>query len=76
VTGSPSRSRRLQEELERVRLGVEEMLAEQVALERRIAAVEQERRFAEWRIHTDTERMLDVILHELRAIADLFSRVR
>lgn len=104
---------RLHEEIERVRTGVEEMLAEQGgdhdhpelrreleeirkeskryvkkrvakaerrtnkrlgAIERRIDQVEQDRQHAEWRIHTNTEQMLDGLLKEVRAIADLLSR--
>jgi len=102
---------RLHEEIERVRVGVEEMLAEQDSddaelqreldsireetrryvrkrvgksekrlekklgkLERRIDQVEQDRKYAEWRIHTNTEQMLDGLLREVRAIADLLTR--
>ena len=111
----------LHEEIERVRLGVEEMLAEQNgagvddealrreldalredtrlfvkkrlrksekklersvrkvddrtrALEKRIDQVEADRVQAEYRIHSDTERMLDGLLQEVRAIADLLTR--
>ena len=112
---------RLHEEIERVRVGVEEMMAEQAGgddaalrrelesireetreyvkrrvrksekrleksidrveqrtrkLEERLDAAEQDRRYAEWRIHTNTEAMLDGLLHEVRAIADLFARTR
>jgi 3-methyladenine DNA glycosylase AlkC len=106
---------RLHEEIERVRVGVEDMLAEQedmpgaeelrreldalreetrryvkkrVAksekriekrvdkLERRIDEVEQDRKYAEWRIHTNTEAMLDGLLREVRAIADLLTSSR
>jgi exonuclease VII large subunit len=113
---------RLHEEIERVRLGVEEMLAEQEngiddtalrleldalraetnallkrrvrktekrlnkridkvdartrALEERLDTVEQERKYAEWRIHTNTEQMLDSLLREVRAIADLLAGPR
>jgi septal ring factor EnvC (AmiA/AmiB activator) len=100
---------RLHEEIERVRVGVEEMLAEQGSadpdlrreldeirketrryvkkrvrksekridkLERRLDQVEQERKQAEWRIHTNTEQMLDGLLREIRAIADLLTRSR
>ena len=106
---------RLHEEIERVRTGVEEMLAEQggdhdhpelrkeldeiraetrryvkkrirksekrtekrlTKLERRIDQVEQDRKYAEWRIHTNTEQMLDGLLKEVRAIADLLIRTR
>jgi 3-methyladenine DNA glycosylase AlkC len=105
--------RRLHEEIERVRTGVEEMLAEQgsddanlqreldalredtrlyvkqrlrksekrtdkrlAKLERRIDQVEQDRKLAEWRIHTNTEAMLDGLLREVRAIADLLTKTR
>jgi phenylalanyl-tRNA synthetase alpha subunit len=104
---------RLHEEIERVRMGVEEMLAEQGdgneelrrelaqlreetrryvkrrvrkseqrvekrmgKLERRLDQVEADRRYAEWRIHTNTEAMLDGLLREVRAIADLLSSIR
>lgn len=39
-------------------------------LEKRIEEVEEDREQAEWRIHTDTESMLDGLLAEVRAIAD------
>jgi len=107
--------RRLHEEIERVRTGVEEMLAEQGGdhdhpelrqeldeirtetkryvkkrvgkverridkrigkIERRIDQVEADRQHAEWRIHTNTEAMLDGLLKEVRAIADLLTRTR
>jgi predicted nuclease with TOPRIM domain len=111
----------LHEEIERVRLGVEEMLAEPQGasiddealrreldalredtrlyvkkrlrksekklersvrkiddrtrtLEQRLDQVEADRQAAEHRIHTDTERMLDGLLQEVRAIADLLTR--
>lgn len=113
---------RLHEEIERVRVGVEEMLSEQEdlpgaeelrreldalreetrryvkkrigkaekrldksvgkldertrELERRFEAFEQDRKYAEWRIHTNTEAMLDGLLREVRAIADLLTRSR
>jgi hypothetical protein len=119
VTAERARER-LHEEIERVRTGVEEMLAEQEngvdetalrreldairdetaflvkrrvrkaekrlskrinridarteALEQRLDQVEQDRKYAEWRIHTNTETMLDGLLQEIRAIADLLSR--
>lgn len=112
---------RLHEEIERVRVGVEEMLAEQEggggeelrreldrireetrryvkkrvrkaeerldsrireiddrarALEQRLDQVERDRQQAEWRIHTNTEQMLDGLLREIKAIADLLTRSR
>lgn len=42
-------------------------------LERRIDQFEQERQYAEWRIHTNTEQMLDGLLREIKAIADLLT---
>ncbi|HEX4670217.1 MAG TPA: hypothetical protein VH275_09635 [Solirubrobacterales bacterium] len=111
----------LHEEIERVRLGVEEMLTEQGEpintelrreldsvreetrlyvkkrvrktekklersvekidtrtrlLEHRIDQVEADRQAAEYRIHSSTERMLDGLLQEVRAIADLLTRQR
>lgn len=120
ISAAADRARaQLHEEIERVRLGVEEMLAEQgVAedpsirreldalredtrlyvkkrvrksekklersvgkiddrtrrLEQRIDQVEADRRAAEYRIHSDTERMLDGLLREVREIADLLTR--
>jgi hypothetical protein len=105
----------LHQEIERVRLGVEEMLSESgredpalqreldsireetrlyvkkrvrrtekklarsirkvdartQALEHRIDQVEADRQAAEYRLHTETERMLDGLLREVRGIADL-----
>jgi septation ring formation regulator EzrA len=120
ISGAADRARaQLHEEIERVRLGVEEMLAEQgqpldadlrrqlddlredtrlyvkkrvrrsekklerridkvdertKRLEHRIGQVEADRAAAEVRIHTDTERMLDGLLDEVRAIADMLTR--
>jgi antitoxin (DNA-binding transcriptional repressor) of toxin-antitoxin stability system len=45
-------------------------------LERRLDRVEADRKYAEWRIHTNTEAMLDGLLREVRAIADLLTRPR
>jgi len=120
ISASADRARaQLHEEIERVRLGVEEMLAEQNApvdpeiqreladlredtrlfvkkrlrrtekrldksirkveekterLEKRIDQVESDRIAAEYRIHSENERMLDGLLQEVRAIADLLTR--
>jgi hypothetical protein len=122
ISGAAELARqRLHEEIERVRVGVEEMLSEQQGspdpdlrreldalrqetrryvkrrvrksekrlekrigkvgdrteeLERRLDRVEEDRRYAEWRIHTNTEQMLDGLLREIRAIADLLTRTR
>jgi prefoldin subunit 5 len=119
ISAAADRAReRLHEEIERVRVGVEEMLAEEDgddtdlrheldqirtetrsyvkrkisksekrlekqvgkidrrtrALEQRVNQVEQDRKYAEWRIHTNTEAMLDGLLREVRAIADRLTR--
>jgi hypothetical protein len=120
ISASADRARaQLHEEIERVRLGVEEMLTEDhglsndelqrelnnlredtrlyvkkrvrrsekrlerkvnkidertARLEARIDQVEADRTAAEYRIHSDTERMLDGLLQEVRAIADLLTR--
>lgn len=120
ISAAAERARaQLHEEIERVRLGVEEMLSEQgepinaeirreldnlredtrlyvkkrarrtekklerriekidertKRLEERIDEVEADRAAAEYRIHSDTERMLDGLLQEVRTIADLLTR--
>ena len=120
ISAAADRARaELHEEIERVRRGVEEMMAEQGQpigpelqreldsvreetrlyvkkrvrktekkleravekidvrtrqLEQRIDQVEADRQAAEYRIHSDTERMLDGLLQEVRAIADLLTK--
>ena len=120
ISASADRARaQLHEEIERVRIGVEEMLAEQNTpvdpqvrrelddlredtrlyvkkrlrksekrldksirridqrtelLERRIDQVEADRQMAEYRIYSETERMLDGLLQEIRAIAELLTK--
>ncbi|HEX5928399.1 MAG TPA: hypothetical protein VFY48_03310 [Solirubrobacterales bacterium] len=44
------------------------------ALEQRIDQVEADRQAAEYRLHAETERMLDGLLQEMRTIADLLTR--
>ena len=39
-------------------------------LEKRLDSIDAERRLTEWRIHSNTEHMLDGLLQEVRAIAD------
>jgi len=122
ISGTAERARQqLHEEIERVRVGVEEMLAEQEGnedpelrreldalieetrryakqrvrksekrlekkvrkvddrtreLEHRLDRFEEDRKYAEWRIHTNTEQMLDGLLREIRSIADLLTRTQ
>jgi hypothetical protein len=81
--------RRMHEEIERVRAGVDQMLGERehgddrrlnvleerlLRMEGRIDQVEQERRHAEWRVFSNIERLLDDLLREMRSIADRLSR--
>jgi chromosome segregation ATPase len=65
------RAKRTERKLDRRIDGVE---ARTEALEERIDQVEADRAAAEVRIHTATEQMLDELLRELRAIAELFHR--
>jgi chromosome segregation ATPase len=64
------RVKRSERKLERRIEGVEERTE---ALEARVEQVEAERAASEMRIHTATESMLDDLLAEIRAIADLFT---
>ncbi len=65
------RVRKSEKKLERSVRGIDERTS---ALERRIDQVEADREAAECRIHSDTERMLDGLLQEVRAIADMLTR--
>jgi acyl carrier protein phosphodiesterase len=68
--------RRVRKVEKRLRGSMREIDERTSALERRFEAFEQERRYAEWRIHTNTEAMLDGLLREVRAIGDLLTRMR
>lgn len=121
ISAAAERARaQLHQEIERVRIGVEEMLNESSkddpalrreldsireetrlyvkkrvrrtekklartirevddrthALAQRIDQVEADRQAAEYRLHTENERMLDGLLQEVRAIANLLARQR
>jgi hypothetical protein len=121
ISAAAERARaQLHQEIERVRVGVEEMLSESGkddpdlqreldsireetrlyvkkrvrkaekkfersvrriddrtrALEQRIDQVEADRQAAEYRLHVETERMLDGLLQEVRTIANLLARQR
>ena len=52
-----------------------ELEARSDKLERRIDQVEADREAAEWRIHNNTEAMLDGLLRDVRAIADRLTDV-
>jgi chromosome segregation ATPase len=62
--------RKVRKSEKRLERSLREMDARTDQLERRVDQVEQEREQAEWRIHNNTEAMLDDLLREVRAIAD------
>ncbi len=66
--------KKLGRSLGRVKGTVAEIDERTQRLEQRIDQVEADRAAAEVRIHTDTERMLDGLLQEVRAIADLLTK--
>ncbi len=66
--------RRIRKAEKRLNKRIDKVDARTRALEERLDTVEQERKYAEWRIHTNTEQMLDSLLREVRAIADLLTR--
>jgi hypothetical protein len=66
--------RRVRKTEKRLNKRIAKVDARTEALEQRLDAVEQDRKYAEWRIHTSTEQMLDSLLREVRAIADLLTR--
>ena len=66
--------RRIRKTEKRLNKRINRVDARTEALEQRLDAVEQDRKYAEWRIHTNTETMLDGLLGEVRAIADLLTR--
>jgi exonuclease VII large subunit len=66
--------RRVRKTEKRLNKRIDKVDARTQALEERLDTVEAERKYAEWRIHTNTEQMLDSLLREVRAIADLLTR--
>lgn len=66
--------KRLRKSEKRIERRVDEIDERTDRLERRIDQVEADRAAAEYRIHSDTERMLDDLLQEVREIANLLSR--
>jgi len=65
--------RRLRKTEKRLNKRIDKIDSRTEALETRLDQVEQESKHAEWRIHTNTEQMLDGLLKEVRAIADLLT---
>lgn len=68
--------RRVRKTEKRLNKRIDKVDARTQALEERLDSVEQERKYAEWRIHTSNETMLDSLLQEVRAIADLLTQTR
>lgn len=66
--------RRVRKTEKRLSKRINRIYARTEALEQRLDQVEQERKYAEWRIHSNNEAMLDGLLQEIRAIADLLTR--
>lgn len=62
--------KRIRKTERRTQTSINRLEARTTALEQRVAGLDAERRLAEYRIHSDTERMLDGLLQEVRAIAD------
>src|SRR4051794_16206957 len=66
--------RRVRKTEKRLNKRINQVNARTDALEQRLDQVEQDRKHAEWRIHTNTEHLLDGLLQEIRAIADLLTQ--
>ena len=68
--------RRVRKAERRLNKRIERVAARTAELESRLDRVEQERQYAEWRIHTNTEQMLDGLLREIKAIGELLTRAK
>jgi ElaB/YqjD/DUF883 family membrane-anchored ribosome-binding protein len=66
--------RRVRKSTRKLRRAIDQIDARTDLLERRIDEVEADRARAEWRIHANTEAMLDGLLRDVREIADLLTR--
>jgi hypothetical protein len=62
--------RKVRKSEKKIRRSVRELEARSDRLEQRIDQVEADREAAEWRVHNNTEAMLDGLLEDVRAIAD------
>jgi hypothetical protein len=61
---------RIRKSQKRTDRSIKRLDARTTTLEQRLDSMDAERRLTEWRIHSDTERMLDGLLQEVRTIAD------
>ena len=66
--------RKVRKSEKRIRRSVRDLEARSDRLEQRIDQVEADREAAEWRVHSNTEAMLDGLLRDVREIADLLTR--
>jgi hypothetical protein len=66
--------RKVRKSEKRIQRSVRELEARSDRLEQRIDRVEADREAAEWRVHSNTEAMLDGLLRDVREIADLLTR--
>lgn len=62
--------KRIRKSERRTEAKIDRLETRTAALEQRLAGFDAERRLTEWRIHSDTEQMLDGLLQEVRAIAN------
>src|SRR4029077_20641904 len=62
--------KRIRRSAKKLNRSVRKIDARTTELETRLDRLDAEPRLAEYRIHSDTERLLDSLLHEVRAIAD------
>jgi hypothetical protein len=76
VEGRRYAKRRVGKSEKRLTRSIEDIDRRLQDLEQRLETAERERQYGEWRIHTNTEAMLDGLLREVRAIGDLLSRTR
>ncbi len=66
--------RRVRKTEKRLNKRIDKVDARTDALERASTRSSRTAKHAEWRIHTNTEQMLDGLLQEIRAIADLLTQ--
>jgi septation ring formation regulator EzrA len=62
--------KRIKRSEKRTDRSIEKLAKRTEGLEQRLDQLDAERRMAEYRIHSDTEQMLDGLLGEVRAVAD------
>jgi hypothetical protein len=66
--------RKVRKSEKKIQRSVRDLEARSDRLEQRIDQVEADRETAEWRVHSNTEAMLDGLLRDIREIAELLTR--